>query len=228
MRIYLPLGYQGCNERYPVLYMHDGQNLFDTVTSYSGEWRVDKTLNELSHDPRLHLIVVGIDHGDGARVNELSPWSHPQYGAAEGDDYLNFITDQLRPFINLHYRTKPEREHTAIMGSSMGGLMTHYAVHRRCDVFGKAGIFSPSYWFSEEVFKFTKDCPVREDTRLYFLMGLQESDTMVGGFEKMVQQIEATEHPAHNLLVKTVSDRGHSESFWAEEFSSAVRWLFTP
>lgn len=206
--------------------MHDGQNLFDANTSFSGEWRVDKTLNHLARETRFKVIVVGVDHGNNARVNELSPWSHEDYGSAEGDDYLNFLADELRPKINRHFRTLPERQHTCVIGSSMGGLMSHYAVHRRNDVFAKAGILSPSYWFSKEVFKFTSDCPVSSDTKMYFLMGMQESEAMVAGFDRMVQQLEHSSHPQQHLKVKTVADRGHSESFWAEEFESVIRWLF--
>src|SRR5206468_2794112 len=91
LRIYLPPGYEKTQRRYPVLYMHDGQNLFDAATSYAGEWGVDETLNELARSSHLELIVVGIDNGDLKRMQELNPWDNEKYGAGEGREYMRFI-----------------------------------------------------------------------------------------------------------------------------------------
>ena len=226
VRVYLPPGYANTDKHYPVLYMHDGQNLFDDATSYSGEWRVDKSLNLMAHKGELELIVVGIDNGKQHRITELSAWDHATYGKAEGELYLNFIVQQLMPHINQHYRTLQGREFTGIMGSSMGGLMSHFGVHRYPDVFGKAGILSPSYWYANPVFKFTQQHPLPKDTRLYFLMGGEEDKLMVDEMHIMVNQIVAAGHPTYNIFNKTVPGRGHSESFWAEEFPQAVKWLF--
>ena len=116
IRLYLPPGYDASTKRYPVLYMHDGQNLFDDATSYVGEWGVDEALDALAADG-LELIVVGIDHGGEKRFNELSPVSHPRFGAGENRQYTDFVVNVLKPHIDATYRTRPEREHTGIMGS---------------------------------------------------------------------------------------------------------------
>jgi len=226
VRVYLPPDYQQSNKRYPVLYMHDGQNLFDEATAYSGEWRVDKSLNLMAHHQELELIVVGIDNGKQHRITELSAWDHETYGKAEGQLYLDFIVQQLIPHVNQHYRTISDREYTGIMGSSMGGLMSHFAIHRYPQVFSKAGILSPSFWYSHEVFSFTRQQPIPADSRLYFLMGNEEDKAMVDDMHHMVNQIADAGHPYCNLVSKTVPGRGHSESFWAEEFPKAVKWLF--
>ena len=146
VRIYLPPGYEQGTRRYPVLYMHDGQNLFDDATAYAGEWGIDETLNELAKSRGLELIVVGIDNGGAERIHELNAWDNPQFGKGEGEQYTAFIVEVLKPWIDQHYRTRPDRRHTAIMGSSMGGLISSYAISRYPQVFGKAGIFSPAYW----------------------------------------------------------------------------------
>ena len=160
VRVYLPPDYQQSDKHYPVLYMHDGQNLFDEASAYSGEWRVDKSLNLMAHQQQLELIVVGIDNGKQHRITELSAWDNTTYGKAEGQHYLDFIVQQLMPHINQHYRTRPDRNNTGIMGSSMGGLMSHFAIHRYPDIFSKAGILSPSFWYASPVFEFTRQRPL--------------------------------------------------------------------
>lgn len=226
LRVYFPPGYAKSKKHYPVLYMHDGQNLFDDATAFAGEWGVDESLNALAESQGLELIVVGIDNGQEHRMNELSPWQNQEFGDAEGTHYLEFITDVVKPYIDTNYRTKPEPQHTAIMGSSMGGLFSHYAIHQRPDVFSKAGIFSPSYWFSEQVYGFTADNPVPNTVRMFFLVGTKEGTDMVANMEKMVTQQLEQSHPQANLKTKVVEGAEHNEAFWAEEFPEAVLWLY--
>jgi predicted alpha/beta superfamily hydrolase len=118
VRIYLPPGYEQGGERYPVLYMHDGQKLFDEATAYAGEWGVDETLNALASSRGLKVIVVGVDNGGAERINELTAWDGPEVGRAQGEQYMAFIVEVLKPWIDCHYRTRPDPRHTAIMGSS--------------------------------------------------------------------------------------------------------------
>ncbi len=152
--LYLPPDYQTGNRRYPVIYMHDGQNLFDNTTSFSGEWGIDETLNQL-FPTDSGAIVVGIDNGGSDRTNEYSPWMNPQYGGGQGDLYARFIVETLKPYIDQNFRTKPEREFTATIGSSMGGLISYYLGLKHQQVFSKIGIFSPSFWFSSGVLTFS-------------------------------------------------------------------------
>ena len=140
LRVYLPPGYARASRRYPVIYMHDGQNLFDDATAYAGEWGVDETLDALAATRGFEAIVVGIDNGGEQRMAELSPWPSKDVPKAEGEAYLGFITTIVKPFIDTVYRTEPGRRHTAIIGSSMGGLLSHYAINRRPDVFALAGV----------------------------------------------------------------------------------------
>jgi predicted alpha/beta superfamily hydrolase len=227
IRIYLPPNYENNQSRYSVLYMHDGQNLFDDATSFVGEWKIDETLNRLYAERGLAIIVVGIDNGGDRRMNEFSPWMHPDFAPAEGNQYLDFVVNDLKPYIDSHYRTNPERINTAIMGSSMGGLISHYAIHQFPFVFSKAGIFSPSFWFSEEVFKHTANKPMPKDAKVYFLVGSQEGSDMVTNTKKMVAQLTEQKHAPRNLLYREVQGGIHNESFWAEEFEQAIVWLFS-
>lgn len=226
VRLYLPPNYANSDKHYPVLYMHDGQNLFDDATSYAGEWGVDESLNQLAKTQGLELIVVGIDNGGDKRMNELSPWINKRFGEAEGKGYMGFITEVVKPYIDTNFRTKSQREHTAIMGSSMGGLISHYAIHAYPEVFSKAGIFSPSYWYSQEVFAYTKANRAASDARLYVMLGSEEGDGMVADTVKMQRQLKEHGNPRENTLFKTVQGGQHNEAFWRQEFPEAIQWLF--
>ena len=226
IRLYLPPDYAKSDKRYPVLYMHDGQNLFDAATSFLGEWEVDETLNELAKTRGLELIVVGIDNGAEHRMQELAPFDNAKFGPAEGDAYLAFIVDVVKPTIDAHYRTKPGRADTAIMGSSLGGLVSHYAICRYPQVFGKAGLFSPSFWYAPAIYSQTAAHPPRTDARLYFYAGGREDDHMVGNMERMLSLLRTAGSPARNVTAHVVADAQHNEAAWRAEFGRAVVWLF--
>jgi predicted alpha/beta superfamily hydrolase len=226
VRVYLPTGYENNSRRYPVLYMHDGQNLFDNATAYAGEWGVDETMQALAKSEGLEVIVVGIDNGQEKRMNELSPWANKRFGKAEGRQYVNFMVRVLKPYIDEHYRTIADREHTAVMGSSMGGFISHYAIHQYPGVFGMAGIFSPSYWYSSEVFKHTQQNPAPASARIYLMMGGKEGKEAIDGIEKMTELLKTQKHPAESLHSEVVAGGEHNEKFWRSEFPKAVAWLF--
>lgn len=226
IRLYLPPHYDDKTRRFGVLYMHDGQNLFDDATAYAGEWGVDETIDALAKSTGLELIVVGIDNGAEKRLNELSPWPNPRFGAAEGQQYTAFIVNVLKPYIDQHYRTLPDRDHTAMMGSSMGGLLSHYAAFQYPQVFSKVGIFSPSYWFSGDVFTFTRDKTPDKPMRLYFLAGGKEGEEMVTEFRKMQTVIDAKKLDSLKTEFVIRPSGVHNELFWRSELKQAIAWLF--
>jgi predicted alpha/beta superfamily hydrolase len=228
IRIYVPPNYAKTDQRYPVLYMHDAQNLFDTATAYAGEWGVDETMNALSASGRLDLIVVGIDNGGEKRMTELNPWPNNQFGAPEGKEYVDFIVNVLKPLIDKQYRSKPERANTAIMGSSMGGLISHYAINQYPQVFSKAGIYSPSYWISDAAIQFIESKPVPKDARLYMATGEKEGGNQVPDAQRAYTSILKSGHPAANVSLKIVAGAEHNEKFWRNDFEQAVLWLFAP
>jgi alpha-glucosidase len=226
IRMYVPPGYAASNKRYPVLYMHDAQNLFDDATSFVGEWKVDETLNALSKEGKLELIVVGIDNGGDKRITELNAWDNPRFGAAEGKQYTDFIVNTLKPYIDARYRTLPDRAHTAIMGSSMGGLASHYAIAQYPQVFSKAGVFSPAYWTATPSFEFMAQHPLPKDARVFLLMGEKEGDSMVPDVQRMADIVRASGHPAANTVLKIVPGQKHNEGFWSSELREALLWMF--
>jgi len=227
VRLYLPPSYATApSRRYPVIYMHDGQNLFDAATAYAGEWGVDETLNELARSEGFEAIVVGIDNGGERRMNELSPYAHPRIGAAEGAQYLSFVVDVLKPLIDRRYRSLPGREHTAIMGSSMGGLISHYAIQRYPDVFSKAGVFSPSYWVAPALFEDVATRALAPDARLVLYVGGREGD-MVADARRMHETLLRL-NPSQALTLHVAPEAEHNEAAWRAEFGRALRWLFRP
>lgn len=232
--IYLPPGYAAGSTRYPVLYMHDGQNVFDNATSFVGEWGVDETLDSLNAVGDKDVIVVAVDHGGSKRFDEYSPWKNAKYGGGEGDKYVDFLVKTLKPYIDSHYRTLPDRLNTGVAGSSMGGLISLYAILKYPDVFSRAGIFSPAFWVAPEAYSYVSQArPLRPDSRLYFVIGGQEAAngdeaaTYVAGQERMVDSLVA--HGLRrdlNVVAFSRADGKHSEWFWRREFPAVYQWLF--
>ena len=224
--VYTPPDYKVSNKAYPVLYMHDGQNLFTEATGYNGEWQVDEILNGLKQENGLELIVVGIDHGGKNRLNKMSPWENPEVEKPQGDLYLDFIVNTLKPKIDSSYRTKPDKANTAMFGASMGGLISHYAAIKHNGVFGKVGVFSPSLWISEKAFTYTKSRSRINDTKIYMLIGTDEGDEMLEDTQRMAELMKQSGFPENSLILREVEDGEHNETLWREYFSEAVCWLF--
>jgi predicted alpha/beta superfamily hydrolase len=223
--IYLPQDYESTNKFYPVLYMHDGQNVFDASTSFAGEWEVDESLTDLENDGYRGVIVVAVDNGGSHRIDEYSPFTNPSYGGGEGDLYLDFIVETLKPKVDSTFRTLKEAKHTGIMGSSMGGLISHYAHFRNPEVFGRAGIFSPAYWFSNEYFTYTETVGKTDSSKLFILAGALESSIATGS-QSMYDQLITMGYEQDELQLLISPDGNHSEWFWAREFKDVFLWLF--
>lgn len=224
--IYLPPDYATSGKYYPVLYMQDGQNLFDANTSFSGEWQVDEALNQLFSQGDQGIIVIGIDNGGASRLDEYTPWPNPSYGGGAGAAYVDFIVETLKPHIDSTFRTRPQREYTGIMGSSLGGLISMYAAIEHQDVFSKAGIFSPSFWFSEFAYSQVNELGKQHEMRIYFLAGENESASMVPDLNRMYNTLRSVGFEESELLRTTHADGQHSEWYWAREFPAAYQWLF--
>jgi predicted alpha/beta superfamily hydrolase len=226
VRLYLPPSYAHSQRRYPVIYMHDGQNLFDDVTSYAGEWGVDEAMNDLAARTGFEAIVVGIDNGGEHRINELNPWPTQRFGAGEGDAYLAFVVDTVKPYIDAHYRTRPGRASTAVIGSSMGGLISDYAIHKYPQVFGLAGVLSPSYWIAPSIYDFDAAHPLPAGSRVYLYIGGREGDETVPDAERMRALLERTLPRGAAATLHVAPEARHNEAAWRAEFPAVVRWLF--
>ncbi len=226
--IYLPPNYATSTKKYPVIYMQDAQNLFNDATSFSGEWKIDETLNQLFAEGNPDAIVVGIENGGAERLNEYSPWKNDKYGGGKGDAYTEFLAKTLKPFIDKNYRTLPQAKNTALIGSSMGGLISFYAGLKYPEKFGKLGIFSPSFWFDFKDLNFfvNKNSKKLKHTKFYFLAGKKESENMVSDIEKVIPVLIKKGVPKENIKTKFDEDGTHSESYWSREFGAAYLWLF--
>ena len=219
--IYLPKDYSATAKKYSVIYMHDAQNVFDAKTSFSGEWNVDEKLDSL----KAPVIVVGIEHGNEKRIDELTPFKNEKYGGGNADNYLDFIVKTLKPYIDKNYRTKPKAKNTIIMGSSLGGLVSYYAILKYPEVFGKAGVFSPAFWFSNDIYTLTEQTP-KIKTKIYFLCGDKESDDMVKDMTKMERLLDTKRcYCLHLTKSKIVKGGEHNEKLWRDGFVKAFLWL---
>lgn len=226
--IYLPEEYHTSEARYPVIYMADGQNLFDEATSYSGEWRVDETMDSLKTLNKINAIVVGIDNGGSERLNEYSPWKNEQYGGGHGDAFADFLAQTLKPYIDTYFKTKNDAQNTALIGSSMGGLISLYTGVKYPEKFGKLGVFSPALWFSEADLKtyVQKNSSSLKNTKIYFVAGQNESKEMVNDINEIVEILKAKGLSNQNINVKIDEKGTHSEGFWAQQLPDALLWLF--
>jgi predicted alpha/beta superfamily hydrolase len=218
--IYLPENYFISNDRYPVLYMHDGQNVFDDSTSYAGEWGVDEYLDSM----KKICIVVAVDHGGGKRINEYCPYDMERFGKGEGDQYVDFLAMTLKPYIDKNYRTLKDKQNTFITGSSMGGLISLYAVLKYPKVFGGAGVFSPAFWISRtKIFDDIKKKGKKVKSRIYFYGGKQEGETMV---PNMLKAFETMAKVSKSKMTTVIRDDGkHNEARWRIEFPLFYEWL---
>jgi len=223
--VYFPPDYFTSTNAYPVVYMHDAQNLFDAVYAPFGEWNIDSTMEAIFPQFSPSAIIVGIENSVD-RMNEYSPWINTQYGGGEGDEYVDFIVNNLKPYIDAHFRTMPNRENTAIMGSSMGGLISFYAAVKHPEVFSKAGIFSPSFWYSDTLQLCLDTVSHAFPQRFYFVAGQNESTTMISDMQAVIDKmlLHGFSPSEFNLVSKT--DGQHSEWFWKREYGDAFEWLF--
>ena len=214
--------------RYPVLYMQDGQNVFDDATSYAGEWGVDEFLDSTRERPG---IVVAIDNGINKRLNEYCPYDFTLTGIAasyssnkgEGSMYIDFLVKTLKPFIDKKYNTLKDKKNTFIAGSSMGGLISMYAVLKYPKVFGGAGVFSPAFWVGPKIFNDIKSKGNKVDSKIYFYAGKRESESMVPDMLKAFDGMAAV---SRSKMMTLIRDEGkHNEPAWRKEFPLFYQWL---
>ncbi len=237
--VYLPPSYARSDKRYPVIYMHDGQNLFDQATSFAGEWQVDETMEALSLRG-YEAIVVGIPNLGEQRLDEYSPFHHRGYSQGQGDQYLAFILDTIKPLIDQEFRTLPDRAHTGMIGSSMGGLISFYAFFRQAHAFGFVGVMSPSLWFAQgRIFSYIEQAPftpgkiyldtgTREQTHFHTYrpqlrakLGLYHS-TVRGMYDLLYHK---GYRPGEDLFWMEEESGVHNEAAWARRVPGALEFL---
>lgn len=254
--VWLPAGYDGNakNKRYKVLYMHDGQMLYDAATTWNKqEWQVDEVLGKLIRDGKVpDTIVVGVWNNDKLRHPEYFPQKALDFMPAEArrnitekalggkpraDDYLRFLVQELKPAIDRKYATLAGRDDTAIMGSSMGGLISMYAISEYPDVFGAAGCLS-THWigvFDQNAVMplgfmqyMQSRLPDPKTHRIYMDHGDQGIDKHYGVHQAIADiVVRERGYDDKNFLSKAYPGTDHSEKAWAARLATPLQFLLT-
>ncbi len=224
--VLLPHDYEESDRRYPVLYLQDGQNLFDDYAPF-GNWAVDKKLAKLAESNQHEVIIVSIDHAAEDRIAEFTPSYTTRLGRGDGMLYAGFLTESLKPYVDSQFRTLPDRRHTAIGGSSMGGLISIYAGLMYPKVYHKWMIFSPSLWVDPDILLHTDGYKDPHDLRIYLYGGGDEGPSMAQMLNNFAQSLKALGKKAQIDLMLSIDPKGrHNEARWGQEFPEAIKWLF--
>lgn len=225
--VYLPWSYPR-GRRYPVVYMHDGQNLSDPSTAFAGTWELDATVARLA-ERGIEAIIVGV-HNTERRLAEYSPFPDRRHGGGHADAYLEFIATTLKPRIDRLFRTRQGRDETITMGSSMGGLVSIYAYFRLPSVFGRAGVMSPAIWFGQHaVLDFIQNARTPRG-RLYLDVGMQEGAGTLRDARRLGRLLVRKGFRRRSrtaAALRYVEDPygRHQEAAWARRLEGALEFL---
>jgi predicted alpha/beta superfamily hydrolase len=228
LTVYLPPSYGRGERHYPVLYMQDGQNLFDPRESFAGSWRVDIAMDHAAARG-FEGIAVGIRHAGEERLVEYSPFDDPDAGPGRGREYVTYLAETIKPLVDARYRTSPGRGTTCVAGSSMGGLISLFAFLARPDVFGAAAAMSPSLWYAERaIFGAVKAAPFQPG-RIYLDVGRREGEETLADARRLRDLLLAKGYRNGDQL-RYVEDRagGHEEATWGHRLRAALPFLLAP
>jgi predicted alpha/beta superfamily hydrolase len=227
--LYLPPSYnENPLKRYPVLYAHDGQNLFEASTAFGGvEWRLDETSNSLIGQGSMdEVIIVGINNGGSNRLYEYTPCCDPSYGGGGANQYERFILDTVKPFIDQNYRTLPGKQNTALMGSSLGGLVSFYIGRRNPAAFSKLAALSSSFWWNDQALTKEVEASTLKVPVNFYIDAGTEND----GLPQTTRMRDALVADGYvqgaDLYYYVAQGAGHNESAWAARAHIPLRYLF--
>lgn len=222
IRVLLPKNYHSStSHRYPVIYMQDGQNLFEASTAAFHPWNIPQIMEK--QPLYRQAIIVGIDHGGIDRVHEYAPFKRGKSGG-QGDLYLKFLIETIKPFIDNRYPTKPFREDTVIAGSSMGGLIALYGGLKYGQYFGKTVAMSPSIWFNPKILELSKYTEWK--SKIYAVSSQTEMRSMATTMQQLYWSLKNNgfQDPDIRIILR---DKGkHNEVFWRKEFKKMLEWIF--
>ncbi len=234
--VYLPPNYDTQTRDYPVLYMHDGQNIFDDLTAYAGEWGVDESA-ELLAARGLECIVVGIPNGGEARLDEYGPWEderlkqHSATGhGGRALEYLAFLLGNVKPLVDSSFRTSRLKSQTGISGSSMGGLVSLWAALEARETFGFCAALSSSFWLGGKLEDFV-EARVSPDLRIYLDVGGKESNVKAqqNAYLKANRKMrDLLESQGYDLVYLEDANGIHNEADWKRRFPAALEWFLNP
>lgn len=214
------------NRRYPVIYFNDGQNIFEGWKSaFGNSWEAHQTMQRLSRFNIQEHILIGIEHGKKYRKGEYSPFDFSGAYAFEGNTYTDFVANELKAFVDKKLRTLPNRENTAIIGSSLGGLNALYTGFKHQDVFSKVGVFSPSLWAAPQIFPLIHQVGRHFQTKFYLSAGTKEGKSTVDHLNRLYGTLTSAGFAHSDLCMNIVKDGKHNEKLWQKEFSNFYQWV---
>jgi enterochelin esterase-like enzyme len=239
LRVWLPPGYDDTGNggrRYPVLYLNDGQNLFEAATSFTGiEWQVDETAERLIREGAVApMIIVGMDNATKDRIREYMPYRsmHPVMLRVQGRYYPDFLMKEVMPFVERNYRVTTGPENTGLGGSSLGGLIALYTVMARPGVIGRLLLESPSLWASgRQVVRESRSVRIWPE-RIFLATGTAEagsaerSRTVVDDVRELAAIMRRAVLSERRLRLVIKDGAGHNETAWTERFPEALQFLF--
>jgi predicted alpha/beta superfamily hydrolase len=231
--VYLPPGYHGePARRYPVLYLQDGQNLFDEATAFGEEWRVDETAEALIRAGQIEpLIIVGIYNTGEHRIEEYTPTrDRVRDAGGKANLYGRMLVEELKPFIDREYRTLADPANTAIGGSSLGGLVSLFLALQYSGKFWKLAILSPSVWWDRQyIVRRVRALAHKPPSRIWLSAGTAEGHGVVAGARRVRDELVRKGWVlGDDLVYLEVDGAGHDERAWADVVEPILRFLFPP
>lgn len=230
--VFLPPGYdQNPDRHYPVLYLQDGQNIFDARTAFGGnEWHVDETASDMIAKGEVEpLIIVGIYNTGVHRIAEYTPSvDKKQKAGGSGRLYARFVVEELKPFVDATYRTRADRDSTGVAGSSLGGLISLYLALHYPHVFGRVGVMSPSLWWDRRmILRLVRALKQPTAQRIWLDSGTNEGRTTLNNCRDLRELLlQKGWREGHDLAYLEARDSGHDEGAWAARFGAVLGFLF--
>lgn len=230
--VYVPQAFNDDPDRFfPVLYMHDGQNLFDAETSFikGNYWRMGETADALIASGEVHpLVIVGIYNTGPKRIDEYTPVEDRRLGGGNADAYGQMLVEDLKPFVAHQYRTLGGAENCGMGGSSLGGLVTLYLGMRYPAVFGKLAVLSPSVWWRDRVIlKYVEQIRQNTGQRIWLDIGTNEGRRAMPDVRALKRMlVKKGWRPGKDLEYREIQDGRHSEYAWAERVGPLLKFLF--
>ena len=230
--VYLPPDYEENEERrYPTLYLHDGQNLFDPETAYvrGKDWKVDETADALIRAGEIEpLIIVGIFNTGEHRLEEYTPTADRKLGGGHAELYGRMLVEELKPYVESRYRVLPGPAYTGLGGSSLGGLATVYLGFSYPEIFGKLAVLSPSVWWDNKaILKMIAKTRPKPRLKIWLDMGTEESKTGLRDANLLRDAlVKKGWLPGDDLHYEVIPGGKHEEAAWAARVESVLRYLF--
>ncbi|HWZ51859.1 MAG TPA: alpha/beta hydrolase-fold protein [Granulicella sp.] len=232
VRVYLPLAYEAePDRRFPVFYLHDGQNLFDehTACGSAHPWCIHTTTDRLIEEGSIEpLILVGIANTGPRRIAEYTHSQDPKLGGGEGRSYGRMLVEELKPLIDRTYRTRPDAEKTGLGGSSLGGLISLFLGFEYPQVFAKLAVMSPSLWWDGgNIMTVVESIAFKPSLRIWLDMGTEEGAPHLHDADLLFQILQRHGWQEQiDLAYQRIAGAGHSEDAWAARFDDVLRFLF--